>query len=196
MLVHELGIEVDEENVMFGPEGFGGAEREAFLALNPNGKVPVLRHGDLVLWESNAIMGYLAELHGDDQLIPRDPAARAQVTMWQVWQSAHLTPAADGLFYENFAKPSFLKQETDAAQVERHTESFHRWLAVMEHYLAHADCLTLDRFTAADISCAAALMYAEPAHMPVPDHPKVAAWLDRIRARDSWKATDPPPYPG
>lgn len=196
ILVHELGIDVEEENVPFGPDGFGGDQRDAFLALNPNGKVPVLRHGDVVLWESNAIMGYLGALHGDNALLPADPAEQAQVTMWQVWQSAHLTPAADGLFYENFAKPTFLKQETDAAQVERQTEAFHRWLGVMEHYLDNADYLALDRFTAADISCAAALMYAEAARMPVDEHPKVATWLDRIRARDSWKATEPPPYPG
>lgn len=196
MLVHELDIDIDTEEVMYGPQGFGGDEREEFLALNPNGKVPVLRHGDLVLWESNAIMWYLADLHGATPLWPADRAERGQISAWQVWQAAHLTPAADGLFYENRVKPMFLQQESDAAHVGRLTESFHRWMVVMEHYLDSAEYLVLGRFTCADISVASALMHAESSQMPIGDHPAVVAWFDRVRARPSWVATEPPPMPG
>ena len=195
VLAHELDLDIDYEEVPFGPEGFGGDEREAFLAINPNGKVPVLRHGELILWESNVIMWYLADLHGPTALYPADRTERAKVSMWQVWQAAHLTGATDGLFYENMVKPSFLQEETDAARVDRLTTAFHRWLGVMDIALADADYLTLGRFTCADIACAAALMWAEPSRMPIGDHPRVAAWFDRVRARPSWTATEPPAMP-
>lgn len=195
VLAHELDLDIEIEEVAFGPQGFGGDKRDEFLHLNPNGKVPVLRHDDLVLWESNAIMWYLAERHGDNPLWPSDMAQRAQIAMWQVWQAAHLTPAADGLFYENMVKPMFSKQETDAAQVQGHTESFHRWMAVMEHVLDQAEFLALNRFTCADIAVASALMQAESSKMPIGDHPSAAAWFDRVRGRPSWQATEPPPMP-
>ncbi len=195
VLVHELSLDIDMEEVQYGPEGFGGDDREGFLALNPNGKVPVLQHGELVLWESNAIMWYLADRHGDNPLWPSDPQPRAQVSAWQVWQAAHVTPAADGLFYENRVKPMFMKLEPDAAHVQRCTDSFHRWMAVMEHYLQHDDYITLGRFTCADISIASALMHAESSRMPIGDHPKVAAWFDRVRLRPSWVATEAPSMP-
>ncbi|MEM6993224.1 MAG: glutathione S-transferase family protein [Myxococcota bacterium] len=195
VLVHELQIDLDVEEVAFGPQGFGGDEREAFLAINPNGKVPVLKHGELILWESNAIMWYLAELSGDSPLWPRDAKERAAIAMWQVWQAAHLTPAADGLFYENRVKPMFMKTDPDAGQVQQLTESFHRWMGVLEHALAKSDYLALDRFTCADIAVAAALMQAKSSKMPLDEHPTVAAWFARVCERPSWIATEPPAMP-
>lgn len=195
VLIHELDLDIDTEEVMFGPEGFGGDERQGFLKLNPNGKVPVLRHGDVVLWESNTIMGYLADLHGETALWPRNPLARAQVSMWQVWQAAHLTPAADGLFYENRVKPMFMQQEPDAAEVGRLELAFRRWMGVLESRLASSDTLALNRFTCADISVASALMHAESSRMPLAEHPIVEAWLKRVHSRPSWLATEPPPMP-
>ncbi len=196
VLAHELDLDLDIEEVPYGPQGFGGDEREAFLRINPNGKVPVLRDGDLVLWESNAIMWYLADRHGDTPLWPSDPQERARVSMWQVWQAAHVTPAADGLFYENRVKPMFMRMEPDAAHVERLTTAFHRWMTVLEQALERSEYVALGRFTCADISIACALMQAESSRMPVAEHPRVAAWFERVRARPSWIATEPPPMPG
>jgi len=195
VLAHELGLDLDLQNVPYGPGGFGGDQREAFLAINPNGKVPVLVHDGIVVWESNAIMWYLAELHGDTPLWPADAKERAQIAMWQVWQAAHLTPAADALFYENLVKPGFLGEGSDPAKVETQLTAFHRWAAVADETLTRSDYLALDRFTCADIAVAAALMYAEGARMPIAEHPPLDAWLERVRARDSWLATEPPPMP-
>ena len=61
--------------------------------------------GDFVLWESNAIMWFLCERHGATPLWPSDPQARAAIAKWQLWQAAHLSPAADGLMYENLVRP-------------------------------------------------------------------------------------------
>jgi len=194
LLMHELGLELDTEEVAYGPDGFGGESRAAFLELNPNGKVPVLEDGGLIVWESNAIMGYLADLHGETPLWPRDPGARAQVSMWQFWQAAHLSPAADGLFYENFVK-SMMGGEADPNAVATSTEAFHRWAAVLDARLANETYVALGCLTCADLSIAAALMYADKSAMPVDAHPHLAAWLARIKQRPSWAATEPSPPP-
>jgi glutathione S-transferase len=191
VLVAELGIDVDMKTVDVRPPGMGGDNSEPeFFALNPNGKVPVLRDGDMVLWESNAIMWYLAERHGDTPLWPRDAAKRAQIAKWQLWQGAHLSPAADGLLYEHVVKP-MMKKDPDPAACERLLASFDRWAGVLDATLAQAEWLANSTFTCADIAVASALMYGEAARLPIQDHPRVAAWLARVHARPSWKATEP-----
>jgi glutathione S-transferase len=161
-----------------------------FLAINPNGTVPVLRDGDFVLWESNAIMWYLAERHGDTALWPRDPRRKASIAKWQVWQAAHLSPAADGLMYEAFVRP-MMKQQTDPAVLDALTRSFHRWCKVLDDALASSEYLANDTFSCADIAAASALMYAPMAKMPLDGYAHVGAWLARIHARPSWQATEP-----
>jgi glutathione S-transferase len=150
----------------------------------------VLRDGDLVLWESSAIMWYLAEGHGDTALWPADRRARAEIAKWQLWQSGHLSAAADGLMYEALVRP-MLQQPADPDKLAAHTASFHRWAGVLDRALAGADYLATGRFTCADIAVTSALTYAQPARMPLDDHPPLRAWFDRITARPSWQATQP-----
>jgi glutathione S-transferase len=193
VLIHELGLDVDIKPVDVRPPGMGGDNAKPdFLALNPNGKVPVLRDGELVLWESNAIMGYLADTHGETPLWPREPARRAEIAKWHFWQAAHLSPAADGLLYERLVKP-MRKQPSDPASVASLTESFRRWMGVMEGTLAKTPYLAGSAFTTADICVAAALMYAPVAQLPIEDYANVVAWRARVHARPSWKASEPPP---
>jgi glutathione S-transferase len=192
ILVHELGIDLDMQPIDVRPPGMGGHNSSLeFLAINPNGKVPVFRDGDFVLWESNAIMWYLCDVHGDTPLWPRDPKQRANVAKWQVWQAAHLSPAADGLMYEAFVRP-MLKQPTDPAQLESITKSFHRWCKVLDDALAKSNgFLANDTFTCADAATASALMYAPMAKMPLDGYGHIVAWLERVHSRASWQATEP-----
>ncbi|WP_186206090.1 glutathione S-transferase family protein [Burkholderia gladioli] len=73
--------------------GFRSPNTPEFLALNPNGLVPVLRDGDLVLWESNTIIRYLATRYGGEALYPAEAVARARVDQWLDWQAADLNRA-------------------------------------------------------------------------------------------------------
>ncbi|MBB5882467.1 glutathione S-transferase [Xanthomonas arboricola] len=73
--------------------GFASVDTEAFRALNPNALVPVIRDGDLVLWESNTICRYLAARAGRADLLPTVPAARALVEQWMDWQATELNNA-------------------------------------------------------------------------------------------------------
>jgi glutathione S-transferase len=65
---------------------FGGNRDPEYLKLNPNGLVPTVIDGDLVMWESNTICRYLAATRGGERLYPKDPAARTHVERWMDWQ--------------------------------------------------------------------------------------------------------------
>ena len=88
----ELDIEFERVDVG-GP--FGGNRDPEYLAMNPNGLVPTVKDGDLVMWESNTICRYLAATRNGEHLYPRDPAARTHVERWMDWQLA-VIGAADG----------------------------------------------------------------------------------------------------
>ena len=81
----ELGIEYERVD-LGGP--FGGNDTAEYRAMNPNGRVPTVQDGDLIIWESNTICRYLATTRGGERLYPRDPAARTHVERWMDWQLA------------------------------------------------------------------------------------------------------------
>src|ERR1700722_20285134 len=81
--VGELGLA--HERIDIGG-AFGKNREPAYLAMNPNGLVPTLEEDGFVLWESNAIIRYLAASHGVGSLCPSNPAARADVERWMDWQ--------------------------------------------------------------------------------------------------------------
>ena len=196
LLIHELGLDVEERPVGTLPRGMGGEnEKPEFLAINPFGKVPVLQDGDLIVAESNAIMYYLCEKHGPSTLWPAELPARAKIQSWQFAQAAHLSPVADGLLLENVVKP-MLGKPSDAAIVSTLTDEFHRLAAVLDATLSNQPYLLGQDITCADLSIATALMYAPAAQIPVAEHAPLSAWLARIHARASWKTTEPPPMRG
>lgn len=76
---------------------FGGTDSPEFRAMNPAGRIPVIQDGGFVLWESNAILRYLANITPGQSLYPANPQARATVEKWMDWQLAHLAPALKAL---------------------------------------------------------------------------------------------------
>ena len=94
---------------------FGRNREAAYLALNPNGLVPTLEDGDLMLWESNTILRYLAGLHGKGTLEPADPKARARAGQWMDWQLSVLGPAIHETFWGLVRTPP---EKRDHAAIE------------------------------------------------------------------------------
>src|ERR1700689_1946556 len=78
---------------------FGKVGDPAFRAMNPNGLVPVLVDGDLIIWESHAILRYLCNRYGGERLYPSDPVARSAVDQWLDWQLSILGPAITPIFW-------------------------------------------------------------------------------------------------
>src|ERR1700733_3134078 len=101
-LMEELGQPYTRED--YGRQ-FNNTQTEAYLALNPSGKVPTLVDGEVVIWESNTILRYLSsKLPVGAALYPADPAARSQVERWMDWQLASLNAPYIGVFRESKKK--------------------------------------------------------------------------------------------
>ena len=133
---------------------FGVNDTPEYLAMNPNGLVPVIEDGDFVLYESNAIVRYLAARDAPDRLWPGDLRERADVDRWMEWQSTSFTPAMWAAFWQLIRTAP---EKRDAAAVEASRAKSEKCAAILDAHLANRRHLTGDAFTAADIvvGCAA-----------------------------------------
>jgi glutathione S-transferase len=166
------------------------ADRASLVKLNPNNKVPVLEDGDLVLWESHAIMQYLADKTAGQSLYPTDLRARAEVNRWMFWGNSEWYPAIGILNFEHFVKAMIGAGPTDPQQVKRGEEMFHKSAKVLDAHLAGREWMCGAGVTLADYGLASGLMTRERARMPVAPYTNILTWFDRVRALDAWKQTD------
>lgn len=159
---------------------FGGNRTPEYLRMNPNGKIPVIDDDGFVLWESNAIVRYLAARHGAGTLWPNEPRQRADADRWMDWQATELTPAMRNAFMqlvrtapESRSQP--LIDESNAA-----TEPL---LAILDGHLAGRHYLCAQQFTVADIAVGASVhrWFGLPQrHL---DRPNVRGWYRRLMTR-------------
>lgn len=167
-----------------------------YLALNPNGAVPTLVDGDLVLSESRAIMGYLASTKPQSGLVPKDARARADLARWQFWDAAHFSPHLGTLTFETIIKPMLSLGEPRRDKIDEAFASLRRFGAVLDGHLAGKDYLLGNELTLADLTIACSLMYAQQTAAPLDDFANLQSWFLRIRDTEAWKVTDPqPPRP-
>jgi glutathione S-transferase len=162
-----------------------------YLALNPTGRTPTLVDGDFVLWESTAIMQYLAS-QKPNTLYPDDARSRADITRWQSWSLQHWgAGACNPLTFENFVKRLVGLGPPDNVAVARATEEFHREAKILDDHLATRKWLVGNDVTLADFSVAAGLIYAGEAQMPLAPYRNVQDWFARVFALPAWKETAP-----
>jgi glutathione S-transferase len=169
----------------------GEQRQPPHLQRNPNGRVPVLDDDGFVLWESRAIMQYLADRTPGQTLLPTEPRGRAEVNRWLFWCAAHMAPANTILVFENFVKSVTGRGAADPAEVARGLALFAQNAAILDAHLAGKTWVALDRVTLADYSLAAGFALAGPAHLPVGDYPNLRAWLGRVQELEAWKRTAP-----
>lgn len=161
-----------------------------FVQLNPTGRTPVLQDGEFILWESNAIMQYLASQRSNS-LWPEVPQIRADIMRWQSWQLAHWYQVCQPLQYENFVKPLLQLGEPDLQVVQSTTARFHAEAIILNQYLAEREFLVNDTLTLADFSVASDLTYAVPGRFPLEDYPHIRTWYSRIEQLPAWQQTAP-----
>jgi glutathione S-transferase len=176
-------VEVDLPN--------GEQRGSSHLARNPNGRVPVLDDDGFLLWESRAIMEYLADKTPGQTLLPSDPRGRADVSRWLFWCAGHMAPANTVLVLENFVKPR-TGRATDPAEVARGEALVAQYAPILDAHLAGKTWVTQDRLTLADFSLAASFALAVPARLPISDYTNLRAWLGRVQELDAWQRTAPP----
>ncbi|MBY0563318.1 MAG: glutathione S-transferase family protein [Hyphomonadaceae bacterium] len=147
-----------------------------FLALNPNGQVPLLVNADgNALPESNAILGYLAEGSG---LVPADRMARAQMLRWMFFeQYTHEPNVAVARFIVAYLGRPPEHEET----LRQKIENGHKALAVMERHLEKHSFFAAERYTIADIALYAYTHVAEQGLIELARYPAIHAWMERVR---------------
>lgn len=163
----------------------------AFLALNPNGKVPVLVDGDVVLWESNAIQCYVAS-KTDNELWPKTNL-RYQIMKWQAWELAHFGAAARALNFERIVKRLLGRGRPDLARCEEQEAQFKTFAAVLDQSLEGQRFVVNDQLTIADFCLAAPLTYAEQAALPLAGFANIQRWLLALDEQPGWRGSRPPP---
>jgi glutathione S-transferase len=161
----------------------------AFLAINPNGKVPALEDGEMKLWEASAIMCYLAEKAGSD-LWPGD-ARRTDVIRWFSWSQDHFSRHAGTLFFQNVIKPFFGMGDPDPAAVEEATGYFRPFAKVLNDHLSGRRYLVGDGLTLADFAVAAFLPNAEQARLPLDGFAEIQRWHARLNELPAWREPFP-----
>lgn len=169
---------------------FGGNREPSYLAKNPNGLIPVLEDGDLVIWESNSIVRYLAARYGAGWIWDEDPAARAEADRWLDWMITRLSPTMTPAFW------GIVRKAHDRASPEQIAESIaatEELMDILEAHLATRSYLAGDRFGMADIvvGCGAHRWLNMPVERK--DRPHVQRWYETLYARPAAKAALPLP---
>lgn len=166
----------------------GGSRTPAMLAKNPNGKLPVLEDGDFVLWESTAMLAYVAAKAGRADLAPTTPRERAEVDRWTAWQGAHFGPAIRKVAYERVVKKLVGRGAPDEAVVKAGIDEFAVAANVLEQSLGAKEYVC-GRLTIADFDLAPYAALTASCGLDFEPYPKAKAWLERMVARDSMKKT-------
>jgi glutathione S-transferase len=165
----------------------GENRKPEYLKLNPNGKIPTLVDGDFALWESNAIMRYLAGKKPNSAAWPNDERLRADISRWQDWELAHWFPACRTHFFEHVIKQALGRGEPDLAEVKKAEENFHRFAGVLDTHLAGREYLVGKGLTLADLSVGIWLAYTHAAKLPVDKYTSVKRWYSRLEALPAWQ---------
>lgn len=169
----------------------GASHRPEYLALNPTGRTPALVDGDLTLWESTAIMQYIAGLT-PNSLWPAEARARADIMRWQSWGLVHWSKeGCEPLVFERLVKQVFNLGAPDEGAVAAGLAAFNKEASVLDAQLAKQPYVTGPAITLADFSIAAPLFHAEPAGLPIAAHAHVQAWFGRVAALPCWGETAP-----
>lgn len=178
-------INIPYERLDYG-RGFQSTNTPEFLAMNPNGKVPVLADGDVVIWESHTILRYLAAKFGSDPLYPHDLAKRATLDQWLDWKISHVSPAILPLFFRHFLRMGdHTDHEVEAAEAEcaKLFRVLDGQLAATGAYVAGAD------FTIAD--CAIGMAAHRWLNLPIkrPETPNIDRYYAELSRKPSFQKT-------
>lgn len=191
-LKNYLGLACDIHVLDFSK---GDHQAPEYAALNPNKLMPVLEDDGFVLWESNAILQYLAAKKPERGLWPSDAKRQADVIRWMSWEGAHWAPnGCSILIREKLLKRIFGGGEPDPAEIARGESEFHRYGAVLDRCLKGRKWLTGNDLTIADYSVGSWMVLSQIAQYPVSQYAEINRWYGALSSQPGWKeAVVPPP---
>ena len=184
-LKNYLGLDCEVQSIDLGR---GDQLTPQYAALNPNRKMPTLDDDGFVLWESNAILFYMAAKQPNSGLWPADLQSQADVLRWLAWQGAHWDAESCGMVgYEKASKAVLGLGPPDPAFIARGEQNFARFAAVLDASLRGKTWLLGERLAIADFSLGALVPAAERMALPVKDFPEVVRWYKGLAALPGWR---------
>lgn len=179
-MLEELGVPYEIERLSLQALD---QKKPEYLKLNPNGAVPTLTDGDLVLWESGAIVQYLADKFPEKNLAPKvGTPERGKYYQWVHYAMSGLEPPAVTIFQHTV----FLPEDQRVPQlVETAREQLAAAVKVVDDALAGRDYILGSTFTAADVMVGSTLVWCQMMGMVGTDRPNVQAYLGRLASREA-----------
>jgi glutathione S-transferase len=153
-----------------------------YLAKNPNAMIPTIEDGEVTLWESNAILRYLAARHAPDRFWPGSPASRAMADRWMDWQIDYAEAQRDAFI--NLIRRS--EDQRDAEAIKRSAEACAKKMAILDAHLAQSPWLSGDSFGIGDVPMGVYAYTWFTLPIERPNLPNLADWYDGLQARDGY----------
>jgi glutathione S-transferase len=165
---------------------FGGLDAPQFLAMNPHGRVPVIDDDGTVVWESHAILRYLAARYGKHQFWSEDPGDRTRVEPWMDWAQTTLQPDfLLGVFWAFYRTPEHARNwDAIRAKIARCAQHFE----LLDSVLSDRRYLCGDTISLADIPAGTALYRYFALDIERPSVPNVEAWYERLQSHPAYRA--------
>lgn len=177
----EIGLPFERTDIG-GP--FGGNDQPEYLAMNPNGRVPTIIDDGFVMWESNAVVRYLASKHAAGTWYPDDLQKRARCSQWMDWTATTLSPAHVPVFQGLIRTPPE-KRNMDAILKAR--EGYSKALAMLDAHLANNAYIAGDAITMGDIVPAPFTYRWFTLDIERENYSNLKRWYDSIAARPAFK---------
>jgi glutathione S-transferase len=163
---------------------FGIVNTPEYLALNPNARVPTMDEDGFILWESNAIVRYLAAKHDMGGLCPSDPRQRADADRWMDWQQTTVGGAITPIFWTLVRTP---EPERDMKALETAKTAMAGLMKIMDNALSGRAFMAGASFTMGDIPLGIAVYRWFALVENRPSLPNLEAWYDRLCKREPFK---------
>jgi len=168
--------------------GRGDQRAPEYVSLNPNTKIPTLEDEGIVLWESNAILFYMASKRPESGVCPSELKDQADVLRWLLWESAHWDAESVGMVtFEKASKKVLGLGEPDPAFIARGEQNFNRFAAVLNDSLKGRTWLVGDRLTIADFSIGGLVPSAQRSGLPIARFPQICRWYEGLSSLPAWR---------
>jgi glutathione S-transferase len=178
-------LDLPHEHIPAGGS-FGLTQSAEFLAMNPHGRVPVIKDSDgTIVWESHSILRYLAARYGSPRFWSEDAGRRSQADRWMDWSQSSLQPAfLTGVFWGFYRTPEALR---NAKSIDENLGRCAQYFQLLDRVLAERPFIAGDSLSLGDIAAGSNLYRYFELDIKRPDVPNVEAWYERLQLRPAFR---------